>query len=375
VGTCAIPEGADVLDATGFWVTPGLIDAVVSPDGELPGETEERRERLRFLLGVTTARLAVPRGFTAETSPGAMAWMRGDGTGAGHPVPWRLVHEFSGGLESLAIDGAPPGRVSLTALAAEVASREVMEGRAPPADPRAAGLAARALWLEADETALTESARRLAASGTWLAPLLLSEELWSGPYRLPLGLHRLLQMPLVTLALQDRTLPDRTPEEVHLLEQALDRMRSFVREFSDAGGTVVVGSGGVLAPGLSVHEEMGALVAAGLTPAEAFAAATRSAAIAIGVDDAAGTIRPGLRADLLVLEGDPLADIANAQLVSRIVKGGVLHDPATELDELEGGPTVTLTNARVWIGFFATGVVVFILLIVVRRHAAGLAGG
>lgn len=65
-------------------------------------------------------------------------------------------------------------------------------------------------------------------------------------------------------------------------------------------------------PGYSIHEELQLLVEAGLTPYEALAAGTRSAAIALGKADELGMVAEGLRADLLLLEADPFEDVANA---------------------------------------------------------------
>jgi len=62
--------------------------------------------------------------------------------------------------------------------------------------------------------------------------------------------------------------------------------------------------------GSSIHDELDALVAAGLTPAEALRCATTEAARFLGEADAWGTVAPGLRADLLLVAGSPLDDLA-----------------------------------------------------------------
>jgi hypothetical protein len=66
-------------------------------------------------------------------------------------------------------------------------------------------------------------------------------------------------------------------------------------------------------PGFSIHEELGLLVKAGLTPYEALEAGTRNAAAALGKLDEFGTVATGKRADLILLRGNPLEDVANAQ--------------------------------------------------------------
>lgn len=77
------------------------------------------------------------------------------------------------------------------------------------------------------------------------------------------------------------------------------------------------------------HEELALLVeAAGFTPMEAIVAGTRNGAAAMGLDGQAGTVEPGMRADLLVLDADPLADIRNTGRIRFTVRRGVVIDPA-----------------------------------------------
>ncbi len=77
-------------------------------------------------------------------------------------------------------------------------------------------------------------------------------------------------------------------------------------------------------PGFSLHDELGLLARAGLTPMEAIQAATVNAAKCLGVLDKYGTIEPGKFADLVLLEADPLADISNTQRIAAVVMGGRL---------------------------------------------------
>ena len=74
---------------------------------------------------------------------------------------------------------------------------------------------------------------------------------------------------------------------------------------TDADGTYVV-------HGPSIHDELSLLVAAGLTPYEALRAATANAAEFLGKDGEFGTIAAGKVANLILLAGDPLVDIGNA---------------------------------------------------------------
>lgn len=89
---------------------------------------------------------------------------------------------------------------------------------------------------------------------------------------------------------------------------------------TDAGMTAVF-------HGLTVHRELELLVRAGLTPGEALSAATTVAAAKVGASARLGTIEVGREADLLLLRGDPLADIRNTRSIALIIKRGVPYDP------------------------------------------------
>jgi imidazolonepropionase-like amidohydrolase len=79
------------------------------------------------------------------------------------------------------------------------------------------------------------------------------------------------------------------------------------------------------AHGASMHGEMALLVAAGLTPIEALAAATSVPAHAFHLDDR-GQIAPGKRADLLLVKGDPTTDITATRNITQVWKAGVELD-------------------------------------------------
>lgn len=64
------------------------------------------------------------------------------------------------------------------------------------------------------------------------------------------------------------------------------------------------------------------LVELGMTPGDALVSATRNGAAAAGLLDDLGTIAPGKRADLVILEADPLADIGNIRRVAGVIHGG-----------------------------------------------------
>ena len=77
-------------------------------------------------------------------------------------------------------------------------------------------------------------------------------------------------------------------------------------------------------PGFSLHDELGLLVRSGLSPLEALQAATRSAAEYLGTIDEVGTVERGKRADLVVLDGNPLDDILHTRRIHAVIVNGRL---------------------------------------------------
>ena len=75
-----------------------------------------------------------------------------------------------------------------------------------------------------------------------------------------------------------------------------------------------------------IHDELGLLVKnAGLSPAAALRSATSINARALGIDDETGYIQEGKRADMIILDGNPLEDIDNTRSIRLVVKRGQLH--------------------------------------------------
>lgn len=104
-------------------------------------------------------------------------------------------------------------------------------------------------------------------------------------------------------------------------------MNAVTRRAAALGVAIVAGTDGLLdrrdsLPG--IHRELELLVAAGLAPMQALQSATRNAARAMGVDEERGTLEPGRVADLLLLDGDPSADIRNTRRIRLVVQGGRL---------------------------------------------------
>lgn len=107
----------------------------------------------------------------------------------------------------------------------------------------------------------------------------------------------------------------------------VERGLRIVKALRDAGVAVVAGTDeGV--PGHSLHREIELYAEAGFTPLQALQAATIVPARVMKLDRELGTIEPGKRADLAILEGNPLEDIHNVRRVRWTVANGRMYDAA-----------------------------------------------
>jgi hypothetical protein len=114
-------------------------------------------------------------------------------------------------------------------------------------------------------------------------------------------------------------------------EYLFPRVAASAAAVQRAGGLIGIGSHGEM-PGLGFHWELQAHVMGGMTPAEALRAGTLGSATDIGRGGEFGSIEPGKFADLVILDRDPLADIANTLAIDAVMLGGRLRD-GHSLDE------------------------------------------
>lgn len=100
---------------------------------------------------------------------------------------------------------------------------------------------------------------------------------------------------------------------------------AILRALHEGGVRLLLGTDSVkpgTLPGFSLHEELANFVAAGMTPYEAIRAGTADAAIFLHQQSEFGTVATGLRADLLLVESNPLEDVRNvSKLVGVMVNG------------------------------------------------------
>jgi len=103
-----------------------------------------------------------------------------------------------------------------------------------------------------------------------------------------------------------------------------------LKRLAEAGVTIAAGTDagniGTL-HGPSVFRELRLMAEAGLTPREVLVSATAGGARVMGREKDLGAVAPGKLADLVILDRDPLADVANLEAIHRVVKGGRVLTP------------------------------------------------
>jgi cytosine/adenosine deaminase-related metal-dependent hydrolase len=116
------------------------------------------------------------------------------------------------------------------------------------------------------------------------------------------------------------------------LGAALPPLERTIAQLVRAGGRVGVGSDAPAVPyGLGVHLELALLARAGIANDQILRMATAEGALALGLEQQIGTLEEGKLADFVVLDGDPLARIADTLRIVAVAKGGVWLDRASLL--------------------------------------------
>ncbi len=351
----AAPGGLPVVDGAGRTLIPGLIDAHVHAFGTA------QRDMPRF--GVTTGldmhgtpeRLAALRAQRAAFDDTAQAdlWAAGfaitapggHGTQYGFPVPTVeadtdidafIAARIDEGADFIklivedlsAYDAAHP----MPTLSAEQVARAIAATHARERlavahvstlrdarhaiDAGADGLAHVFIDAIADDAVIAAMRERDA----FIVPTLAVVAAMSAPGDVPALSDDAHLGPMLT-AEQRGTLRARFPGSD---PQFLVRAMESVRRLHAAGVTVLAGTDAPnpgTAHGISLHAELELLTRAGLSPREALAAATAWPAKRFGLADR-GRIAPGLRADLVLVEGDPTADIAATRAIVAVWKNG-----------------------------------------------------
>ena len=186
-----------------------------------------------------------------------------------------------------------------------------------------------------DDARIREMAEATAAAGTWNCPTMMIrrrhtqtlEELEARPemrWADPLTLERWRQFTLTYP--YDRRHKASELEIQHRLIKELHRLGAGVLAGTDSSVNWILF-------GAALHDELVDFVASGLSTYQTLEVATKTAARFLEQDKEWGTVEAGKRADLLLLDADPLADIRNTQRIAGVVARG-RWSPVAELDRL-----------------------------------------
>ena len=392
--TTVVPEGATTVDLTGRTVMPGLVmvhEHLYYPTGPgVYGQLGESFVRLYLAGGVTTMRTGgnvngfMDLNMKRLTASGAKAGPEIDATAPylNGPNPFIQMRSMEGPADARrqvdywAGEGATSFKAYMNITRAELgaaieeahrrgmkvtghlcsvtyaeaadlgidnlehgflAATDFVADKKPDVCP--AGSAAREAIAALDETspAFVALVQKLVEKNVALTSTLTVFETFTPGRPMPPGLDVLVpQLREQFEAFHARTAANKTSPYVTLLPKAM----ALERAFANAGGLLVAGTdptgaGGVI-PGFSNHRALELLVEAGFTPLEAISIGTLNGARYLGRDARIGTLAAGKQADLIVIGGNPAADIADIRKVETVFKRGVGFDPAKLIESVKG---------------------------------------
>ena len=367
-GSFSIPANADVIDGSGRYLMPGLVDmhihAIVGTDGE-------KDLLVQLAAGVTSARImwggTTHLDWRARIRAGELAgpqlYVASPGL-EGNPPYWpasvvvttetearkavreqvaagydfiKVYNRLQLALYDVIIDEAraldipvighvPRAMSADYAIASGQSTIEHFSGFAPYATTTGG-------WSGAiDSSKLAGLIEQIRLQGTWNCPTLTVRSrtasqvasLRSNPA------YSLMSESMQSWLDNSLTQPpsfDRTTEGRLL--------KALVKALHDADVGLLVGTdAGVqyVYLGFSIHEELANFVDAGLTPYETLRAATVNAADALGESEVAGTVAVGKRADLLLLDSNPFANIANVNRRVGVMAAGQWYAQSTLME-------------------------------------------
>ena len=133
-----------------------------------------------------------------------------------------------------------------------------------------------------------------------------------------------------------RTAQNMKADSIRRFPKAMALERAFVK----AGGRLIAGTdptgGGGVIPGFSNHRQLELLVEAGFSPLEAITIGTLNGASYLGREATIGSIAVGKQADLVVVNGNPAATIADVRQVETVFRQGIGYDPVKLIESVKG---------------------------------------
>ena len=357
--TAQIPQNARVIDATGRYLVPGLAEMHAHVP---PGNDPRYGEEVLFLYvanGVTTARgmlgepshlelrdrlarheVLGPRLFTSGPSlndnsvdgPDDAARIVREQASAGydfvkvHPGPTRAEYDAAvqaGAASGIELAGHVPAAVGvLRAIEARQATIDHLDGYvealAPAARRTDGGFFGLNLGDAVDRSRIPQVVAATVAAGVWNVPTQTLIEHWPAPSP---SLDELLarpEMAYVSPQLREqwanakRQMTSAPGYDGSRVNALIAVRRELIKALHDAGAGLLLGSDAPQVfnvPGFSLHHELEAIVAAGLSPYEALRTGTANPAVFFDAEDEFGTIRAGLAADFMLVAQNPLEDV------------------------------------------------------------------
>lgn len=218
-----------------------------------------------------------------------------------------------------------------------VAATDFVAGKEPDACPQGRRTPESLIALDENGPAFKALVDKLIAKNVALTSTLTVFETFTPGRPLPPGLD-VLVAPLKEQF--ERTHARVSANQQSLYAQLFPKAMALERAFAKAGGLLIAGtdptgSGGVI-PGYSNQRALELLVEAGFTPLEAITIGTRNGAKYLGRDARIGTLAAGKQADLIVINGNPAANIVDVRNVETVFKRGVGFDPAKLIDSVKG---------------------------------------
>jgi imidazolonepropionase-like amidohydrolase len=359
-GGAQIPEGARIIEGEGRYLMPGLAEM----HAHVPaGNDQTHVEEVLFLYvanGVTTARgmlgapehLALrerlqkhqvlgPRLYTSGPSLNDQSVNSADDAARivreqarlgydfvkVHPGPTRAEYDAAvqaGAAGGIDLAGHVPADVGVQrAIAAKQATIDHLDGYvealAPPGRRAQGGFFGLNLADAADRSRLPALVSATRDAGVWNVPTQTLIEHWPAPSPTVDELLARPEMMYVSRETREQwanakrqmmSAPGYDGQRVRAL---VTLRREIVKSLHEAGAGLLLGSDAPQVfnvPGFSLHHELEAIVASGLTPFEALRTGTANPAIFFGEADEFGTIRAGLVADLVLVARNPLDDVA-----------------------------------------------------------------
>ncbi|HVG18326.1 MAG TPA: amidohydrolase family protein [Blastocatellia bacterium] len=365
------PAGATVIDLSGHYIIPGLIDSHVHLGGGQPVEASDRMLRFALLGGITTVRdmggdaialreLAKAANSRETLSPRIyFCAMMGGPTFFSDPRVQASAHGMSAGdtawlravtpetdLAKAVADAKATGATGIkiyadlpAGLVSKISAEAHRQGLrvwshatifpAKPSDAVAAGVDAlsHSAYLVWEGVSRVPDSYRARLGADYESVPVSSDAITALLGRMKEG-GTILDATLFVF--HNFTRAVRPPPGVRDVKLLVDWSFGVTRRARELGVKVAAGTDSIGAPERdalpNLHAELELLVTnCGFTPLEAITAATRTGAETLGVADSYGTIARGKVADLVVLSGDPSKDIRNTTKIVYVIKGGKLH--------------------------------------------------